>query len=83
MSGEKVKRFMAVAQPPRAVGGFEDEAVFFEEGEQRVVRWIFARREGDGEKVFAAVDAELGAGGTLDDARRGERGGAGERSRRC
>ena len=83
MGGEKVKRFVAVAQPPRAVGGFEDEAVFFEEGEQRVVRWIFARREGDGEKVFAAVDAELGAGGTLDHARRGGRGGAGERSRRC
>ena len=80
MGGEEIKCFVAVAQPPRAVGGFEDEAVFFEEGEQRVVSWIFARREGDGEKVFAAVDAEPGAGGTLDDARRGRRGGAGEGS---
>lgn len=78
VGGEEVERFVAIAEPPSAVGGFEGEAVFFEEGEEGVVGRIFAGGEGDGEKVFAAVDAELGAGRALDDARRGGRGGAGE-----
>ena len=82
LGGEKVKGFVAVAEPPGAVGGFEDEAVFFEEGEGSGVGRVLAGGQGDSEEVFAAVDAEAGAGRARDDARRGGGRGAGEGSGR-
>jgi hypothetical protein len=83
VGGEEVEGLVAIAEPPRAVGGLEDEAVFFEEGEDGGVGRVFAGRQGDGEEVFAAVDAETRAGRAGRDARRGGRGGAGGGGGRC
>ena len=47
-------------------------------GEDGGVGRVLAGRQGDSEEVFAAVDAEAGAGRARDDARRGGGRGAGE-----
>ncbi len=56
--GEEVEDFVAVAQPPLAVGRLQVEAVAFEQVEQARVARVLARGQGDGEVVFRAVDGE-------------------------
>jgi len=60
--GEEVQGFVAVAKPPFAVGRLEDETVGFHEIEGGGVGRVFARREGEGEEVFGAVDDQRRAG---------------------
>ena len=60
VGSEEVENFMPVAEPPLTIGRFEAEAVILDEGEGGGVGGGFAGREGDGEKVFGAVDGERG-----------------------
>lgn len=76
VGGEEVEGFMAIAEPPFAGGGVEDEAVGFDEGEGGGVGAVFAGREGEGEVVFGAVHEE-GGGGFAGAGRAGRRGGSG------
>ena len=52
LGGEKVERFMAVAEPPFARGRVEREAGGFEELESAGVLRVLGRGQGDGEKIF-------------------------------
>jgi hypothetical protein len=61
--GEKIQGFVAVAEPPFAIGRLEDETVGFDEIEGGGVGRVFARREGEREKVFGAVDDQRRADG--------------------
>ncbi|WP_069960607.1 hypothetical protein [Lacunisphaera limnophila] len=63
LGGEDVEDAVAVAQPPLAGEGIEDEAVVAEELQHTVVGGGLARRQGEGEEMLRAIDDERGEGG--------------------
>jgi hypothetical protein len=60
MGGEKIEGLVAIAQPPLAVGRFQGKARGLDQLERGGVGDVFTRGQGDGQKMFGAVDGERG-----------------------